>query len=257
MATTGAYRLALRGRVTVLAFHRIGCRRGSSGIDYSVERFDRLCEFLAKNVRVTSLRQQLQGLEQQQDRGGTVSLTFDDGYLDNFTIAAPVLEKYGLTATFFITTGFIDSRTVPRWDQGLPRHPGWMTWSQIESLSKRGFDIGCHTKSHADLGSVSSEEAQRELHDSRVELQDRLGIAADLFAYPFGGPDNMSQENLALVRQAGFKCCLSCHGGVNRDDADLFHLNRVPINDWYATPQQLGFELMTSTMPPKAAHKPD
>ena len=73
----------------------------------------------------------------------------------------------------------------------------------------------------------------------------RLGVTPDLFAYPFGGRDNISPASLRLVREAGFECCLSACGGVNPPAADPFHLNRINVNEWFATPHQLGFQLVT------------
>ncbi len=244
LARAGGCRIALRDRVAILAFHRIWDRKSTTGIDYGVSEFDRLCAFLARRMRVVPLRQQVDELCSGVAAGGTISITFDDGYLDNYETAAPILEEHGLPATFFIASGFIGTNTVPRWDREFADPPGWMSWEQVKSLSKRGFEIGCHTKSHADLGQISPREARIELHESRAELQDRLGIRADLFAYPFGGIKHMSPENLELVRQMDFKCCLSCFGGVNGTRSDPFELRRIPINDWYATPEQFGFELL-------------
>ena len=52
-----------------------------------------------------------------------------------------------------------------------------------------------------------------------------------------------AQENLALVKSAGFQVCFSCHGGLVANHADSFMLPRVPISDWYASPNHLAFEL--------------
>ena len=245
-AAIGGGRLALRDRVVILAFHRISGMHSSTGIDYGVKQFDALCEFLARNMRVVSLREQVESLG--RGTGGTISITFDDGYLDNHSTAAPILERHGLTATFFIASGFIGTRTVPRWDQQLADPPPWMNWEHVESLAARGFEIGCHTRSHADLGRIPHDEALDELQSSRNELQQRLGIRADLFAYPFGGRQHISPGNLQLVRELGFSCCVSCHGGTNTPQTDPFELRRVPVNDWYETPQQLGLELLADRL---------
>lgn len=243
-AAAGGGRLALHNRIVILAFHRISELHSSTGIDYGVKQFDALCSFLARNMRVVSLREQVASLGDRNAAGGTISITFDDGYLDNFTTAAPILERHGLNATFFIATGFIGTDTVPRWDRQFPVPPPWMTWDHVVSLRARGFDIGCHTRTHADLGRISRAHALEELQESRAELQRRLGVDAKLFAYPFGGRQHISPENRQLVRELGFICCVSCHGGTNTTDADPFDLRRVPVNEWYESPQQLAFELL-------------
>ena len=73
--------------------------------------------------------------------GGSLSITFDDGYLDNYEIAAPILREVGLSATFFVTTNFIGSEFVPFWDSDLPQQPGWMSWKQVRELADHGFEI--------------------------------------------------------------------------------------------------------------------
>ena len=70
----------------------------------------------------------------------TVAVSFDDGYRDNFEQAAPVLERLGLPATFFVVTDWMGTDVVPWWDrqQGV-RHP-WMTWEQVRMLQQKGFE---------------------------------------------------------------------------------------------------------------------
>ncbi len=177
--------------------------------------------------------------------GGTLSITFDDGYRDNVEVAAPILRRLALPATFFITTGFIGSQFVPVWDEHLFRHPGWMSWDDVRRLKRDGFDIGNHTDSHLDMGVANLDAVREDLAASRRKLNDELGISAPLFAYPFGGRQNISQLSRDLVRAEGFSCCLSCYGGTNSANADPFALNRIGIADWFATPNQFGFELLT------------
>jgi peptidoglycan/xylan/chitin deacetylase (PgdA/CDA1 family) len=89
--------------------------------------------------------------------GGTLSITFDDGYRDNYEVAAPILKRLDLPATFFVTTGFIGTRRVAPWDQNLVRQPGWMDWDQVRSLASQGFEIGCHTDTHIDMGTADEQ----------------------------------------------------------------------------------------------------
>jgi len=176
---------------------------------------------------------------------GQLVVTHDDGYLDNFENAMPVLEDVGIPATFFISAGLMGTDVVPFWDRDVEADLGWMSWDQVREMHARGFTIGAHTSTHVDLGRVDGEEARRELVESRRQLERELGVQVDLFAYPFGGADNINQANRAHVRDAGYRCCLSCHGGLPREGADVFDLPRVPISSWYEDPDQLALALAT------------
>jgi peptidoglycan/xylan/chitin deacetylase (PgdA/CDA1 family) len=146
--------------------------------------------------------------------GGTLSITFDDGYRDNVEVAALILRKLHLPATFFVTTGFIGSQIVPPWDQDLPRQPGWMTWDQVRALAAMGFEIGSHTDTHVDLARADPEIVRNDLAASQRMLTAALGAPVRLFAYPFGGSDHITPDARELVREAGFICFAGCYGGV-------------------------------------------
>jgi peptidoglycan/xylan/chitin deacetylase (PgdA/CDA1 family) len=165
-----------------------------------------------------------------------LSITFDDGYRDNFEVAAPILKEFGLPATFFVTTGFVQSETVPFWDKDLPRQPGWMSWDDVRGLKAQGFDIGCHTHTHLDMGTARLEEIRSELRQSRAILEDQIQGAISHFAYPFGGRQNITPASASLVREEGFDCCVSCCGGTNTGQLNPFELNRLPISGWFSTP---------------------
>jgi peptidoglycan/xylan/chitin deacetylase (PgdA/CDA1 family) len=131
---------------------------------------------------------------------------------------------------------------VPWWDEMRGVRHSWMTWDQVRALHRSGFDIGAHTRTHVDLGKSSGDAARDEIFGSRRELEDRLSTRVDVFAFPYGRPDNCSEANRRLVQAAGFCCCCSCFGGVNGPGQDPFRLARIPISPWYLTPYQFGLE---------------
>jgi peptidoglycan/xylan/chitin deacetylase (PgdA/CDA1 family) len=241
----GIYARDFRSKMVVIAFHRVNDRPAEGDLTCSPEKFREFCEFFLHHFRVLPLSEQIYGRNSGKDMGGTLSITFDDGYRDNFEVAVPILRTLDLPATFFVTTGFIGSRMVPSWDSQLTAQPGWMDWSQVRTLASQGFEIGCHTDSHIDLGTADAEVVRMELAVSSRKLREELGSPSRLFAYPFGGRQHIRERSRELVREAGFICCASCYGGVNSLNTDPFHLNRIPIGNWYASPNQLGYELIT------------
>src|SRR5712691_6097905 len=107
-----------------------------------------------------------------------VVLTFDDGYADNYTAAFPLLRKYGLTGTFFVSSDLVGS-------------PGFMTWEQLAEMAACGMAIESHGATHASLSSISPAELRRELEVSHATLEHRLQRSVRYLAYP-GGHFNAS-----------------------------------------------------------------
>lgn len=233
-----------RSKMVVVTFHRVNDWMEEDGITCNSAKFEAFCGFFRKHFRVVHLSEQVAGCRAGQGMGGTLSITFDDGYRDNVEVAAPILSRLGLPAAFFVATGFIGTDYKPPWDEHLTRQPGWMSWDQIRSLREQGFEIGAHTDRHVDLATQAPQAIRAELARCRAKLQEALGAPPTLFAYPFGGRENISPASVELVREAGFECCLGAFGGVNSPLADPFRLNRISVGGWFATPHQLGLEIL-------------
>ena len=229
----------------VIGFHRVDDRYGGDSLTCGEADFVSYCRMFRTHFDVISLTALVSLLEKGESVAGKLVVTFDDGYLDNYSTAAPIMWELDLTATFFLTSGFIGSTTIPWWDAEQGIKTEFMDWTHVAELHKMGFDIGAHTRTHPNLGLLGGEEARREIQGSKEEIEDRLGAGVDLFAYPYGGPDHMSEENRALVRDLGFRCCPSSYGGrVSRGD-DPFYLKRVPISGWFRSPSHFAIELLT------------
>ena len=229
---------------TIVAFHRVNDEIPEDGMTCSSAKFEEFCRYFRARFKVIALREQIAGSRAGKDMGGSLSITFDDGYFDNFQVAAPILEKYQLPATFFVTTGFLGTSFVAPWDAALRAAPRWMDWSHVRALASRGFEIGNHSDTHLNLANSRPEEIRSDLLAAREKLAREVGADAQLFAYPFGGEMDISEAARAVVRDLGFECCVSCYGGVNSLSADPYRLNRIGIAEWFTTPQQFGLELL-------------
>jgi peptidoglycan/xylan/chitin deacetylase (PgdA/CDA1 family) len=235
--------LVLQRAAVVVAFHRVQDADTGDGLTVGVRMFERFCRFFARHFDVVPLRHIVERVERRAPLHRELAITFDDGYRDNYENAAPVLERLGLPATFFVVSRWIGTDVVPPWDQrhGIPLP--WMEWRHVRSLHHRGFDIGAHTRTHVDLGLASEAVARDEIVGAKRDLEAGLAAAVDLFAYPYGGRRNIAAANRDIVRDAGFRCCCSCFGGHLDAAADPFHLSRIPVSPWYASPQQFGLEV--------------
>ena len=241
LTALGMHSRILGDRGVVVAFHRVSDAYRDP-LTCGVGAFESFCRVFHDSFAVIPLAEMVTRLERGQPLGGTLAITFDDGYRDNYESAAPILRSLRLPATFFVVTDFVESDVVPWWDGDCDPPPKWMTWDQLRRLRDDGFDIGGHTRTHVDLGTTTGDDAEREIAGSRGELEARLDIGVELFAYPYGRVENMTEANRALVRRAGFRCCASCHGGTTPRGGDAFHLPRIPISSWFATPGQFVLE---------------
>jgi peptidoglycan/xylan/chitin deacetylase (PgdA/CDA1 family) len=129
-----------------------------------------------------------------------VVLTFDDGYLDAYTDAFPLLRRYGMVGEFNIITGFV-GETV-----GLNRY---MTWPQIVAMADAGMEMESHTIDHQDLGIINALQDAYELRFSRAVLAAHLHRAVQFLAFPSGEPFRSGtvaaqQRLLALLPQFGY-----------------------------------------------------
>lgn len=239
------HRMGGLDRGVVVAFHRVNREADPTGLTISPEKFESFCHFFSRYFKVVSLTHFVERLEGGRSVGGLLAITFDDGYRDNFEIAAPILKRLGLPTTFFIATKFVGTDTVPLWDQEAGVSFPWMSWRQVMALHEQGFEIGAHTRHHADLGKITGDVAREEIHGSRTDLEDKLGTPVRLFAYPFGRVDAITESNRELVANAGFRCCCSCFGGINRASTNPFLLRRVPISTWFTSPFFFAFEFAT------------
>jgi peptidoglycan/xylan/chitin deacetylase (PgdA/CDA1 family) len=131
-----------------------------------------------------------------------VALTFDDGYADAFDQALPVLRRYGFSATFYIVDNFVGQ-------------PGYMTWEQVLALRDEGMEIGSHTLDHMMLTRLDSGEMQRQIVQSKADLEQHLGMPIRSFSYPVGDYDWAVEEQ---VRSAGFENATSTRWDDNYSD---------------------------------------
>lgn len=233
-----------RQRPVVLAFHRVNWVTSGDSMTCSPPLFDAICRFLKQHFEVMPLGQLVELFNSgRPPKRQALAITFDDGYRDNYDVALPILLEHALPATFFVTSDFVDSVSIPNWDRKLFQPQAWMNWSQVREMASLGFDIGAHTRKHVDLGRIHGRRARKEIVGSRERLQDETGQAVQHFAYPFGGPTNITPDNRRRVQDAGFVSCSSCHGGINTLHTDPFHIQRVPVANWYQSPYHLGLAI--------------
>lgn len=145
--------------------------------------------------------------------GKSVCITFDDGCETDLLSAAPLLKELGFGATSYITVGFLGQ-------------PGYLSASQVRSLSALGVEIGCHSQTHPYLPDVDDAR----LHDETAGAKDRLeqiaGVPVEHFSCPGGRWD---RRVVAAVKAARFRSMATSRTEMNFADTDLFALARVVV----------------------------
>jgi peptidoglycan/xylan/chitin deacetylase (PgdA/CDA1 family) len=201
------------------------------------ETFERHVQWLKEHCRVASLVELVTDPRASVSGKPVVAITFDDGHEDNHSIALPILTKHGVTATFFITAGFVerDAAVLHRFQHLLGCGPDDLVpldWEQIRELRASGMDIGCHTFSHPNLARLSAAAAAKELRTSRDLISERLGERIDLFAYPFGKPKvHFTAVTTEVVRDIGYRVAVAVTFKGVRESDSFFNVPRFFADD--------------------------
>lgn len=184
--------------------------------NHSPEAFEgQLLELRRRGYRFISLAGLVSELSRgEPERHDSVVVTFDDGWMDNCVFAVPVLQKLGITATFFVTTEHL---------RGSAHDPKRMGRDQLRQLIQVGFTVGTHTRTHPDLTRIPEEAAREEIAGCKADVEQATGVPIEFFAYP-GGAFN---RNVArLTREAGYKAACCILGPKQNDASSLFWLFR-------------------------------
>lgn len=186
-------------RPTILMYHSID--DSHSAISVSPAKFRAQLHYLKETgYQVLSLAGLTSSLRVGRKLvSRTVVITFDDGFVNNLTVALSILKDFGFKATVFVATGHCGGSNVWR-HSSSPRCP-ILTWPQVLQLSKEGVEIGAHTVSHPKLTKISLSQAREEIANSKRMLEEHLGQAVLSFAYPHG---RYNQQARDLVEGAGF-----------------------------------------------------
>jgi peptidoglycan/xylan/chitin deacetylase (PgdA/CDA1 family) len=189
-------------------------------------RFREQMEYLAeRGYRVLDAVQVADLLDSGEIPERTVGLNFDDGYLDVAEHALPILAELGFRATVFIATGVTDGRASFAW---YAHQPPLLSWSEIEELDRSGtMRFEAHSVTHPNLLATDDRQSAREIEDSKVELEARLGRSVCAFSYPAG---LFGERERQLVGGAGYRVAVSCEPGVNVPATDRFALKRRQID---------------------------
>jgi peptidoglycan/xylan/chitin deacetylase (PgdA/CDA1 family) len=152
-------------------------------------------------------------------------ITIDDGYVSGYSVAWPILQKFGYPFTMFIYTDYV---------KGGPKSGGQsITWAQLAEMRDAGVDIGSHTVSHSALNAKKGrtddqyrEWLKHELAGSKEKLEAELGIQVKTLAYPYGLHNDLVRQ---VAMESGYEAAFTVYGQRLLHDADAPMLGRYAI----------------------------
>lgn len=209
-------------KLPVLMFHHVGetppgADAIRTGLTVSAADFEAMMSYLKQAgyqpVRAAQLFRAL--FEDVPLPEKPVMLTFDDGYLDNYQIAAPVLGKYGFPAIINVVTDRMGTTE-------------YMSWDQVAELDRKGNDIGSHTASHPDLTTLSAAALKHELFDSAAVISSYLGHPVYWLCYPAGAYD---ADVIRYAREGGYLLAFTTEPGEQQSSDAPFAIKRYRVRN--------------------------
>lgn len=178
----------------ILAYHSVGTP--SWGVnDVSPKRFRRQLELALENgYRFVPASH----IARTGGESGDLAITFDDGVASVVENAAPILDSLDIPWTFFVTTDYIEQRSI--WPAGT-----FANWKDLERAQRLGATLGSHAVSHRNFGTLSKGETADELGLSAEHIESALGTHPDEFAIPFGRSRDWTKDAQELAVHTGYE----------------------------------------------------
>jgi peptidoglycan/xylan/chitin deacetylase (PgdA/CDA1 family) len=213
----------------VLIFHDI--------VDKEIVSFEKKMHFLKQNTNVVSVDDFFSG-KLSQEKINTV-ITFDDGFRSWLCGVIPILQKLKLSATFFISSGFLNLSREKQTEfirtkllanqRTLSRDTCGLRDEDVKRIVEEGFIVGGHTLNHYNLANLIDRDILKyEIAEDKARLEHITGRRVEYFAYPFGAYHNPIINITEVLKQVGYRGAMTTVPGLNKFGSDPFMLNREP-----------------------------
>lgn len=192
----------------IVMLHQVTPHEAASGMNMPPQRFEQLLQYLVeKGTRFCFVSE----LDQYRGQKNVVALSFDDGFLDNYQYAYPLIKKYKAKATIYLATQI----------EGIDK----LNAQQIHEMSDSGVvEFGAHTQHHVNLLKLDDEEAYQEIQNSKRDVEALVGRCPS-FAYPFG---RFNEKHQRMAKEIGFKNAVSTRKKVEAyTELNQFNIPRV------------------------------
>lgn len=147
----------------------------------------------------------------------SILITFDDGYMDNYYYAFPMLKDLNMKATIFCITSELDGSY-------------YLSEDAIKEMSQNNIDIESHTVNHVHLNNLNYDKQLKEVTDSKTKLETITGKKVTAIAFPYG---DYNKDSVLAAKNAGYTMAFTTNKGfADRDDNPL-ELDRIYVSSYY------------------------
>jgi peptidoglycan/xylan/chitin deacetylase (PgdA/CDA1 family) len=145
-----------------------------------------------------------------------ILITFDDGDVDVYENAFPIMQKYGFTGVFYLVANYVGQ-------------PNYITIQQVKEMAEAGWEIGSHSLNHIDL-TLSPERQRAEVVESKIDLEKMLDVPVRTFAYPYG---KASSGAIDYVHYAKYIAGMGLGYTAEQGKGNLFFLQRWEVQSGF------------------------
>ena len=216
------------GKLRVLMYHRIDDTLDRDILCVTPSAFSLQMTWLKEEgYTVLAPEKALEHLKTGTLPPKAVSITFDDGYEDNYKNAFPILSEHGFSAAIFPVTGFSRGQYSHQRYKNYMKPITYLNPKQIEEMSRFGISFGSHTHTHPLLTTLSLDEAKKELMISKKDLEEWTRKPVSLFAYPNGV---FNPGYFSAIESSGYLAAFTVIPGTNTKDTSFWELHRTEVS---------------------------
>lgn len=264
--------LKLKTSNFIFMYHRVNENGNGIFPGIPIAIFERQIECLKKYFTFVTLSQFVKLYK--KSKKPLAVITFDDGYKNMYLNALPVLKKYGVPATVFLTTASITKGDLIWTDKlkllayrispfllkqeqyfknlsndikdtelnrllsnfhidkiSVPDKDKMLTWKDVKFMSNELIEFGAHTVNHPILTKIDTNEAEKEILDSKKEIELIIGNTVNTFCYPNGTSMDFNESIKQILKESGFSCAVTAIEGKVTKDNDYFALRRISLGN--------------------------
>ena len=205
-------------KCVILYYHGVGPEQK--------KRFARQMNDLVRWAKPIAIDQ----IRSQKSEGNYCAVTFDDGLNSVKENALPAMKYHKIPAALFVPSACLGQ--LPPWlDQNERDTDVVMTSKQLKNLDRAAVLVGSHGRYHSNLLKISTEEAAKEICQSKKELENILGVPITSISFPHGA---FNQRHLDMAIEAGYKQAYSIMPELIEVSSNQFLIGRVIVDpsDW-------------------------